>query len=190
MSESAKHGLIREFSARGWNTIIGPCMPECVRRTGGVAIMAKKLIIIDRVRARTKDLQMARTTGRLDAYWMQIMQTQILVLNVYGYTAGNDKEERAEKTDDILCIAIQEMEAWRSPPTMLAAAPCALGTSAMSARPAPAMLPLPPLLAWLPLSQRSPQPSLLPPLPSHFPSLTAPPLPLSPMPSRPPPQHA
>ena len=67
----------------------------------------------------TKDFAEARKTGRIDAYWVDVMGTQLMLVNIYGWTAGNQREENADKTDDLICIAMQEIDAWGKPPVII-----------------------------------------------------------------------
>ena len=41
-------------------------------------------------------------------------------MNVYGWSAANEKEEKAEKTDDLLCTALEEMGTWNNPLVLIA----------------------------------------------------------------------
>ena len=66
-------------------------------------------------KAKTAAFAELREGGRVDAYWIVVMGARILIIKVYGWTAGDYRDEQAELTDDLMCIVFDEMEAWAPP---------------------------------------------------------------------------
>ena len=43
------------------------------------------------------------------------MSAQVMLVNMYGWTGANTRDDSAEKTDDLCCIVLAEIESWNSP---------------------------------------------------------------------------
>ena len=51
----------------------------------------------------------------MEGYWINHDKEKVIVMNIYGWTAADEKEESAEKTDDLLCIVLEELATWEDP---------------------------------------------------------------------------
>ena len=74
--------------------------------------MAVKGLAIDKPTSLSKHYEDAEKYGRLIICCFEIKGQTVAVANIYGWTAGNDKEEQAQKTDDLMCVVFQEVESW------------------------------------------------------------------------------
>ena len=99
-----------ELKKGGWNAVIGGCIPEYSRCTGGVAVIARDPHLAVELEPRTHAFKEAKATGRLGGYWLNADGSDILFISLYGWTAAGENQQNAERTDDIMCIIFDEVD--------------------------------------------------------------------------------
>ena len=108
--------------AKGWKKTFlgGPTDPEKAKAAAGVGFTAVKGLNIYGVPKPTKDYLDAVRTGRLLIVCMDVEGTTLACATVYGWTGGSKGNVEAERTDDLLAIAVDQFSKMKPGPKMIA----------------------------------------------------------------------
>ena len=63
VSDTTQANMIAEFGKKGWSMAMRPYMPECNRRTGGVAVAAVRPLVVEKSPTRDHSRKPGRRGG-------------------------------------------------------------------------------------------------------------------------------
>ena len=106
-------GEIRKrFSDCGWKGHLSPLDPELSHNTAGVAGMARGPAKVFVIKAVTSDFQQLLSGGRVALFGLEIgLPVPILLVVVYGWTNGRHIPSIARRTDKLIQIVSEELDA-------------------------------------------------------------------------------
>ena len=103
----------------GWETTLGPVDPEFGRKSAGVGFCSKKGMIQLPIKAVTDDYDDAVKTGRLMIQQWELEESTLQIGNGYGWTGGVKGSKAADRTNDLVVIAVNEFDLQEPGPKML-----------------------------------------------------------------------
>ena len=88
---------------------LGPLDPEYDGPAAGVAIVSRRPKPFYRPKALTKDMEVARASGRADRYLLSLFGgVSLSAYNIYGWTMGESSDPARLRTNDLIAACIDE----------------------------------------------------------------------------------
>ena len=98
------------LAKRNINMQAGPPDPEHAKKSGGVGLMAHSPLRPIIMQPLTDDFKDALKIGRMAAYELEISDTTITIIVIYGWSGCHQNETAAARTNDLFVIAKHELD--------------------------------------------------------------------------------
>ena len=119
LTEEQKKSFGTEAKGKGRSYIGGPPDPEKGKAAAGVGFIAAKGLNIYKVPKPAKDYLDAVQTRRLLIVCMDIDRITLACATIYGWTGGLKGSPEAERTEDLIAIALSQFATMRPGPKMI-----------------------------------------------------------------------